>query len=383
MLTGCSGLSSSADSLINESEERSSAIYSEENSAALTTPPQTSAVSSSSTDTTLMTEDTTSLITSQPSETVTLTQSQQTTTTEATTTPPTTTTPPPETTTSATTSPPVVVIPQVKVPSSPGVETYSNQFATIDVSNKSEGYFTAKYTGSSKDVKMQVSKDGKKYAYNINTSGKTEVIPLQMGSGEYSIFIGELVSGTSYAAVLNEKISVSISNSNSVYLYPSQQVNFNQNSKIVTKSAELCAGKSSDLEKIGAIFTYITSNISYDYNFASQVLSGAVTVYLPDPDRTLSTNIGICYDYSAIFAAMCRAQGIPTRMVQGYVGAKNLFHAWNEVYTPQTGWITADIKLGKQGFNPLDATFYAGASDKSSVVSKFTDTSYYKATYYF
>jgi transglutaminase-like putative cysteine protease len=294
-----------------------------------------------------------------------------------------TTTTPAEATTAVTTAPPVVTIPKVKVPASPGTETYGNQLAAIDASNKSDGYFTAKYTGSSKDVKIQVSKDGKKYAYDLNSNGNTEVFPLQMGSGEYSVFIGENISGTSYAAVLNQKINVSISNSNSVYLYPNQQVNFNQNSAVTTKSAELCAGKSSTLEKIGAIFTYVTDNVVYDSSLASQIRNGTVTVYLPDPDRTLSSGKGICYDYASLFAAMCRAQGIPTRLVKGYVGPDALFHAWNEVYTSETGWITADVKLGNIGFNTLDATFYAGTTNKAGTAAKFTDTSYYKTTYYY
>ena len=89
-----------------------------------------------------------------------------------------------------TAAPAVVVIPNVLVPTSPGSEIYSTTLATIDVSNKSSGYFTARYTGSSSTVKMLVTKDGVKYTYSLNSSGQTEVFPLQMGSGNYNIFIG-------------------------------------------------------------------------------------------------------------------------------------------------------------------------------------------------
>ena len=91
-------------------------------------------------------------------------------------------------------------------------------------------------------------------SYNVcYTKLLREVFSFQMGNGNYNIFIGELVSGSSYAMAIQQDISVNISNSNTVFLYPNQQVNFNQNSSVVTKSAEICAGKASDLDKIGVV----------------------------------------------------------------------------------------------------------------------------------
>lgn len=276
-----------------------------------------------------------------------------------------------------------VVIPIIKTASSPEKETYGNNLAMIDVSNKSEGYFTAKYTGNSKKVKIQVSKDGKKYAYDLSTNGSYEAFPFQMGNGTYSIFIGENVSGTSYAGVLIQDISVSVTNGNAMYLYSNQQINFNQNSKAVIISAEICEGKSTDVEKVSAIFEYISATIKYDYTLASQITSGAISTYLPNPDRTLSTQKGICYDYAALFAAMCRAQGIPAKLVKGYVGADSLYHAWNDVYITGTGWITADFKLSSIGWNSLDSTFYASSTNKKNTAAKFSDGSYYRAAYFY
>ena len=49
--------------------------------------------------------------------------------------------------------------------------------------------------------------------------------------------------------------------------------------------------------------------------------------------------------------------GIPTKLVKGYASPQGLYHAWNQVYTAETGWITVDIQLVNSGFNTLDATF--------------------------
>ena len=330
----------------NTNSEISSHAYVESDNSEVTS---SEIVTSESTTTSQATTAVTTTTSTTVATTTTIATTKSTTAKPVTTTKPTvTTTKAPATTTKppvTTAAPAVVVIPNVLVPTSPGSEIYSTTLATIDVSNKSSGYFTAKYTGSSSTVKMLVTKDGVKYTYSLNSSGQTEVFPLQMGSGNYNIFIGELVSGTSYSMAIQQDISVSISNSNSVFLYPNQQVNFNQGSNAVNKSAEVCAGKTTDLEKIGAIFTYVTSNIVYDKNLAQQVTSGAIKSYTPYPDETLRTKKGICYDYAALFAAMTRAQGIPTKLVMGYATPDSLYHAWNEVYTVITSYSIHYTKL--------------------------------------
>ena len=277
----------------------------------------------------------------------------------------------------ATTAPPQVVVPRVYVATSPGREVYSCSVATVDASNKSQGYITVKYYGSKSLVKVLVQKDGAKYQYAIKTNGATEVLPLTLGSGTYTIGVYENVSGTSYSVALQKNVSASISNSLSPFLYPNQQVNFSQGSSCVYRSAQVCAGKSTDVQKVSAIFKYVTSNIRYDTAEANAIISGSVKNYCPNPDEVLSTRKGICYDYASLFAAMCRAQGIPTKLVKGYVGSNGLYHAWNQVYLKNVGWITVEYKA-RTGFNTLDATFYSSASNKSSVTANFTSTSYYK-----
>ena len=301
------------------------------------------------------------------------------TTTTTTSTKPVITNPPKTTTTIATTTAPPaqIVVPTIYVPTSPGTEVYSSNGAIIDVSNKSKGYFTAKYTGTESSPCVYVCKDSATFFYNLNSQGKAEVFPLQAGNGTYTIIVGNLLSGSQLATTLEKNVNVSISNSLSPFLYPNQVVNFSQSSACVYKSAEVCAGKNTDIEKIGAIFKYVTSNIAYDTAEANAVIAGTIKNYIPDPDEVLRTKKGICYDYASLFAAMTRAQGIPTKLVKGYLGPDGLYHAWNEVYTNSTGWITVEIKA-TPGYNTLDPTFYAGVSNKQSVVQYFNDANYYK-----
>ena len=75
-------------------------------------------------------------------------------------------------------------------------------------------------------------------------------------------------------------------------LYRNQYINFNASSKCVAKASEVCAGCTTNLEKISAVFKYVTDTITYDKALAATVTSG----YIPDPDSVLAKKTGICFD---------------------------------------------------------------------------------------
>ncbi len=280
-------------------------------------------------------------------------------------------------TTAATTAkPPVkVVIPEIKLPQSPGTQTASEDNAVIDYSNASEGYISAVYNGSSAAAKLRVKCGSLQYDHDLSAGGKREYFPL-MGNGDYTVSVYEQFSGKKYALLVTAEFSVTLKSSTGMYLYPNKYVDFDSSSECVKKAAELCAGASGDVEKIAAIFTYITDNVVYDKQLAATVKSG----YVPHPDATLSSKKGICYDYASLFAAMCRSQGIPARLVIGYA-EPDIYHAWNEVYTDETGWITPELFLRNKGYNIADATFYAGNTDKEKISEYIADDSNYSAIY--
>ena len=110
-----------------------------------------------------------------------------------------------------------------------------------------------------------------------------------------------------------------------------------------------------------AIYDYVCGAIKYDTAKATSVSSG----YLPDPDETLRTGKGICFDYASLAAAMLRSQGIPTKIIFGYVAPDNLYHAWNMFYTEESGWVTVSFEVSADTWTRIDLTFSAGgASDK-------------------
>lgn len=304
----------------------------------------------------------------------TTTKSTTTATTVATTTTQTTTT-----ASTTTTAPPPsveVTIPKIRKAVAPGEKVLSADNASIDYSNSSEGYVGVSYDGASARAKLRIVGNGVTEDHDLAVGGKIEFFPLTQGSGDYKIEVYEQLDGKFYSPVLKETISVSISDENSMYLCPNKYSNFHQDSDCVALSAKVCAGKSGTIEKLAAIFAYITDNITYDYDLAASVKSG----YIPDPDSTLKKKKGICFDYASLVTAMARTQGIPTRLVIGYA-ADNIYHAWNEVYTKETGWISAELLLKQKGYNIVDATFYAGAENKAAIAEYISNNGNYSAIY--
>lgn len=277
-------------------------------------------------------------------------------------------------TSSAEEKPVKVTVPQIATGNFTGAKTLENDIASVDISDAASGVVQVSYKGSCSNVKVRITMGNNVYDYGLSGSA---VYPLQSGSGEYNVKVLENISGKTYAIALDESFSAEVSDF-SPYLLPTQYISFSQSDNCVKKAAELCAGCDSDAEKIAAIFKYVTDNISYDKQLAASVKSG----YIPDPDSTLAKGTGICFDYASLFAAMCRSQSIPTKLVMGYIQG-NMYHAWNEVYTKETGWVTLDLFIEKNKWNLLDPTFYASADNKSDAAEYMSDKDGYSAVYYY
>ena len=218
----------------------------------------------------------------------------------------------------------------------------ANYFNTDDAA---EGVVHITYDGGGK-TKVMIQKGDKKYTYDINSSGKTESYPLQLGNGTYKISLLANTSGNSYKLIASKSMDVKITNPNSVFLTSIQNINWNVDSKAVAKAAELTKDVD-DLEKKARIlWDYMVKNNSYDFNKLATLTSG----YIPVIDQTLSEKKGICYDFSSLYAAMLRSQGKPAKLIKGYA-PKNAsgYHAWNEVYDESKGeWIVIDTTYDLQ-----------------------------------
>jgi hypothetical protein len=97
------------------------------------------------------------------------------------------------------------------------------------------------------------------------------------------------------------------------------------------------------------------------------------TVSIPSAREVLRTKIGDCNEHTALYVAMARSVGIPSRIAVGlvYLNGAFFYHAWPEVYLPRDAgaeWVPVDPTLNQF---PADATHLRvarGGLDKQTLV---------------
>ena len=249
--------------------------------------------------------------------------------------------------------------PEALWPTAPGTEVVKNTNGWIDYSNTSDGYITVAYTGGSgKRAKCRIEKilfgksaDKPLLLCDLPGDGTPVVLPLTDGDGKYLVSVYQQINGNNYGLIVRLEQNVSLRTEYAPFLYPTQLMNYTQSSQCVKIAAELCRNAGNDAARFSAIYAYVTENIRFDRELAESVQSG----YIPDPDRTLESGSGISFDYASLMGAMLRSQGIPARMITGHVSYANndntQYHAWNEVYLEEEGWILADAFHGAIPWN--------------------------------
>ena len=94
---------------------------------------------------------------------------------------------------------------------------------------------------------------------------------------------------------------------------------------------EICSGCDTDAEKVQEIYSWIIHCFEYDHDYY------AFIQYF-DVRQTLRTRKGVCYDFSNLFAALCRSQNIPCYVVDGTSYETAAQHTWNRVYYNGSWW---------------------------------------------
>lgn len=196
-------------------------------------------------------------------------------------------------------------------------------------------------------IKVLIQLDDKKIYYDIENGEEYQYFPLQLGNGKYKIGVLENVEDKKYKYVYKKNIEVKIENEKDVFLNSIKLINWNKEMESIKLAIELTKDCETELEKVQAIYKYMTENLTYD-----KEKTGLTSKYIPNIEQTLEDKKGICYDFSSLFAAMMRSQGIPTKLVKGKSKFTKAYHAWNEVYIEELDeWVVIDITKGSAYFH--------------------------------
>jgi len=269
----------------------------------------------------------------------------------------------------------VTAAPIVLETSAPGTLEARNSRCVIDYSNSRDGYVMVNFTDSTqKRLKARVVGPTTAYTYNIEP-GMWTVFPLSDGNGEYQITLNENVVDNKYAVVNSVKIAVELADEFAPFLRPNQYVDYAQAELALKKASELAGSVADPLEKVAAIYNFVIGALKYDKEKAAAVQSG----YLPVLDEVLRSGKGICFDYAALMTGMLRCQSVPCRLVVGYAG--NTYHAWIDVWSEQTGWVSGAVFFDGTAWHRMDPTFASSGNQSSSIMEYIGNGSNYTAKY--
>ena len=245
-------------------------------------------------------------------------------------------------------------------PDKPAMPKVDEDGPAIDASHVEDGYVVAR-TSSASRLKFQVSKDDAVYNYDLPNDGTATVFPLNMGDGTYLFRIMKNTSGNDYVEQDREEVQVKLASEFAPFLIPNQFCSYTRKSECVKKARELTDGAQNQGEAVKAICDFVTSSVSYDSAKAEKLATE--TGYIPDPDDTMATGTGVCFDYASLGAAMLRSLGFPTKIITGYVSPGDLYHAWIMVYVDGS-WQTGEFSVSPDTWSRVDLTFAASGESE-------------------
>ena len=217
---------------------------------------------------------------------------------------------------------------------------YAN--AVIDRSNIANGLVSVRYTGpAGRDIRILVEKGGERYTYIVNGSS-IHTVPLQMGTGTYTVTVVEGVGGNRFRPLQSETLTVNQINTNNMFSASIIQVDFAASSRAVPHYKSL-VGAQVGQARVKTVYNDLVNHFSYDHAKARSVQAG----YVPVLDTVFAAQKGICFDYAALFAGALRSQGVPTKLVMGYAPDIEEYHAWNEVLIDGE-WVVVDTTFDSQ-----------------------------------
>jgi transglutaminase-like putative cysteine protease len=168
------------------------------------------------------------------------------------------------------------------------------------------------------------------------------------------------------------------------------------NDEIRALAKEICGDEKNVVVAARKIYDWVLANIEYWVKYPESKKASPVG----SSEYCLASKTGNCTDFHSLWAALARAQGIPTRIVYGSFFKAELdgkdkdqsYHCWPEFYVPGAGWVPHDVAVadifvgdfkttpandekvrlttadGYKGGDPAKVEYYFGNIDERRVV---------------
>lgn len=196
-----------------------------------------------------------------------------------------------------------------------------------------------------KPQKIFFDEDGNILAeYSVKPNSQIKIV-VSGRSKVYNLTINPSNSGNlkSIPAYLSQRLTSSL---------PYWEVD---DAEIKNKAQEFANGESKVFPIAKKIYEFVTTSLKYDFSRLEEEdfsRRGAKKA-LSESEHSL------CMDFSDLFVTLCRAAGIPSREIDGYVFAsrhqqlptsnekdRDILHSWAEFYDPNLGWVPVDPTWG-------------------------------------
>ena len=209
------------------------------------------------------------------------------------------------------------------------------------------------------------------YNFDLPNDDAPTVYPVNMGNGSYLFRIMKNTDGNNYVEVESATADVTLTSEFAPFIIPNQFCDYDENSACVKKARELTADAENQGQAVQRLCEYVVQNVGYDTSKAEKL--STTTGYIPNPDETLASGTGVCFDYASLGAAMLRSQGFPTKIITGYVSPGDLYHAWIMVYVDGS-WQTGEFSVSPDTWSRVDLTFAAsGSTEFTGDGTSYTD----------
>ncbi len=172
----------------------------------------------------------------------------------------------------------------------------------------------------------------------------TGYFPLQHGNGTYRLKVAREINNTgSYGVLFSDEILLNLPNDTLVYTTSITEIFWTEGMAAIIFAYDRTADASYEWDMVVSLYDYMVKQYRYDYEKIKSIRN-VWPGYIPDIEVVFYDQKIICHDYAVLFASMLRSLNIPAKLVKGYCENADGYHAWNEVYNPDTDkWVLIDV----------------------------------------